>query len=240
MYYEYKIYKINDNKSIIAVSINDIFKFLKSTDAIYSVSIYDLKNNLLLEVNKSQLDILNGQLTSINKDYINQKCGEMKRTCPENSREFEPILMYEDWCDIPPDEYVKNNQYFNQCYRLANLLQHFEAGLTQKKNNFNNPKYPFDPMTRKKISIEELLKVYHQAEDANVDIPPVFMLFMKALYEGLININEALAPEEKEGHISPEYINFINDFNKHVKANEISTEIDQESLDLINQYQNQY
>lgn len=235
----YKIYKIksnNKNTNILATSLASIIPLITSLENITNIEINDIKGNLLLTFDKTQLDILNKQLKIIS----NRKCEEMKRMCPDGSKEFEPILMYEDWCDIPPKEYIKNNEYFNQCYRLSNLLRHFEAGLTQKKNNLNNPKYPFDPITRKKIPLEQLLKIYHQAEDANVDIPPVFTLFIKALYEGLIDINKAMAPEERNGHISAEYTDFINDFNSHVKENELTTEIDQETQELMQNYQFQY
>ncbi len=236
----YKIYKIknsnNKQTSILATSLTSLIPFIIYEDGIANIEINDIKGNLLLTFDKDQLDIVNKQLKLIS----NRKCEEMKKVCPDGSKDFEPILMYEDWCDIPPKEYIKNNEYFNQCYRLSNLLQHFEAGLTQKKNNLNNPKYPFDPITRKKIPLEQLLKIYHQAEDANVDIPPVFTLFIKALYEGLIDINKAMAPEERNGHISPEYTDFINDFNNHVKGNEITTEIDQETQELMMHYQNQF
>lgn len=139
------------------------------------------------------------------------KYNEMKKDCPEPSNEAEP-LTYEDWADIPYQEYVKNDKYLHQCYRLTNLLKHFEAGLTQKKNNVNYPKWPFDPYTRIKIPASELFTLYQQAEKANIPLPPVFRKFVEAVFEGSIDEDLGMAPEEKEGHPSKEYLDFILQF----------------------------
>lgn len=144
-------------------------------------------------------------------DVQSIKYNEMKKDCPEPSNEAEP-LTYEDWADIPYQEYVKNDKYLHQCYRLTNLLKHFEAGLTQKKNNVNYPKWPFDPYTRIKIPASELFTLYQQAEKANIPLPPVFRKFVEAVFEGSIDEDLGMAPEEKEGHPSKEYLDFILQF----------------------------
>jgi hypothetical protein len=227
----YKIYNIN-NKKILATSLNDAFKHFNISNHINSISISDIKQTVTININKGDIDKINTEFESLYKDFKTIKCQEMKKECPEDSKLVDPILMYEEWCDVPYKEYVKNDSYFKECYRLSNLLQHFESVLIRKKNGLNNPKWPFDPITRKKIPLHRLLELYHQSESAELTIPPIFFLFLKAVYEGLIDETQGMAPEEAKGHVSTEYIKFIESFNKNVLPNDTTSDLWQENIDI--------
>lgn len=235
----YKLYKITINSKTILILAENlksaIDNILYTKFPITNIEIYfkPLVQDEGVILDPSMIEKINNDINNTRKKFQNDKCQEMKKSCPKDSEETDPIL-FEDWCDIPYKEYVKNDSDFHECYRLSNLLQHFEAGLTQKKNNNNNPKWPKDPITRKKIPIEKLVKIYNQAQEAEINIPPIFSLFVKAVYEGLIDESKGMAPEEDKDHVSKEYNDFISSFNEHVLPNVMTEEtITEEALEAL-------
>ena len=126
-------------------------------------------------------------------DVQKERCEDMKKTCPEGSKDVDPIMQYEDWCDdIPHQEFVKNNEYLSQCYRLSNLLNAFKAGLEVKKNKAPMPQWPVDPISGVGLSAETLQALYKQAQDAKLEIPELFIKFMNALDAGLFDVEAAI------------------------------------------------
>ena len=152
--------------------------------------VYQVKPKLIEQI-VTVLKEQNPKLIPIN--IQKERCQDMKETCPEGSREVDPIMQYEDWCDdIPYKEFVKNNKYLSQCYRLSNLISAFKAGLEVTKNETPMPQWPVDPITGVGISEEILQALYKQAQDAQIEMPDLFAKFMGALNEGLFDVDAAM------------------------------------------------
>ena len=130
---------------------------------------------------------------STERDIQQKLCAEMKQTCPEGSKDVDPIMQYEDWCDdIPYKEFVKNNEHLTQCYRLSNLIHAFKAGLEATKNDAPMPQWPVDPISGIGLPATELEKLYKQAQEAEIEIPELFVKFMNALQSGLFDVDAAV------------------------------------------------
>jgi hypothetical protein len=134
-------------------------------------------------VNKQMLNKIIKQFKQQNTTSKQQLlCLDMKHNCPEGSKNTDPILMYEDWCDdIPFEEYVKNSAALSQCYRLSNLIQHFVSGLETTRNDNHFPQWPTDPYTRNPIAPEQLRCLYQQALDSKLEISEKFRVFISML-----------------------------------------------------------
>lgn len=150
---------------------------------------YMVKQELIEKIVKT----LKSQNTKTEEQIQQERCLDMKKTCPEGSKEFAPIMQYEDWCDdVPYQEFVKNNKYLSQCYRLTNLIQAFVSGLEAMKGGVPMPQWPTDPFSKNAIPKKELQRLYEQAKEADIEIPPVFEKFINLLDSGAINIKEAM------------------------------------------------
>jgi len=143
-------------------------------------------------------------------DPVQQKrCQEMKKNCPEGSNQVDPIMQYEDWCDdIPYQEFVKQDNYLSQCYRLTNLINAFNSGLEAIKQDNPFPQWPIDPIARIPLSPEKLYDLYTQAQDAKIDIPTHFAKFVQGLRDGQFDVKAAMAGQYIGGtdHINPRYM----------------------------------
>jgi hypothetical protein len=174
-------------------------------------------------------------------DTQKERCEDMKKTCPDGSKDVDPIMQYEDWCDdVPYQEFVKNNEYLSQCYRLSNLLSAFKAGLEVTKNKAPMPQCPVDPISGVGISAETLQTLYKQAQDANLEIPELFIKFMNALDAGLfdveaamkgqyVGITDKISMDYRKGFIEPA-VDLL--FSVQQAASPSSTEQTQEEQDL--------
>ena len=110
-----------------------------------------------------------------------KKCSEMKLICPDESKLEDPIL-YDNWCkEVSYKEYVHNDEFLSQCYKLSGLIQSFEDGLNAKRNEKPFPQWPLDPFTRKIIPPNKLKKLYEQSLKAGINIPKLFFILIKNL-----------------------------------------------------------
>ncbi len=172
---------------------------------------YKVKTDLLEQIittflaqNQRGLAVTGGSAESIQAE----RCKDMKETCPKGSDEFDPILMFEDWCtDIPYTEFVKNDEYLSQCYRLANLLQTFKGQLESERGANPFPIWPHNPITRKALSQQRLEELHAQAIKAEIDIPEIFEKFIKAMKFGSFDIDAAMGGPYigTSDHINPKY-----------------------------------
>jgi len=129
-------------------------------------------------------------------DTQEQRCKDMQKTCPNDA---DPIL-YEDWCeDVPYQEFVKNDEYLSQCYRLSTLIKGFKAGLEATKNETAMPQWPVDPISQVGLPEATLEKLYLQALDAKIKVPELFVKFMDALQAGRFNVEAAMKGQYIEG-----------------------------------------
>lgn len=160
-------------------------------------------------IGKKTIDQLVNKFVIQNEPLLQQiKCSDMKQTCPEGSNETDPIL-YEDWCeDIPYQEYIKPDKYFNMCYRLSNIINSFVAGLESEKNDAPLPQWPRDPITQVPVAPERLNQLLEHAKKANIVIPTVFTTFMDAVNAGQFNVDVAMEGQYigQTDKINPKYM----------------------------------
>lgn len=141
-------------------------------------------------------------------DPQQKACQDMVNTCPDGSKDAEPI-MYEDWCDdIPYQEFVKNDNYLSQCYRLSTLIKTFAGGLTAKKGGNPMPQWPKDVYSNEPIPSDRLIELYNQAVAAKIDIPIEFEKFIDGIKEGLFDEKVAMAGQYigNNDSINPQYL----------------------------------
>jgi hypothetical protein len=192
------------------------------------------KNIKPYNVDRDLIDAIINTFNSQNPILTEQEiqCKDMQNTCPNGSKDADPILQ-EDWCDdIPFKEFVKNDQYLTQCYRLSHLLKTFQHQLESTKNSNPFSQWPNDPFTRNAISPERLNELNKQAKDAGIDIPEVFKHFIQSMNSGKFNVQVAMAGPYigKTDQTNPAYINefvepMINNFQKTLKQEDQDLEL---------------
>ena len=168
---------------------------------------YKVKTELLEQIITAFLVQNQQELAVTAEDIQQERCKDMKETCPEGSRDAEPITA-DDWCDdVPYPEFVKNDEYLSQCYRLTTLLQTFKAQLESQRGNNPFPIWPNEPLTRTALSPQRLQELHAQAIKAEVDIPEIFEKFIKAMNFGSFDIDVAMSGPYigTSDHINPKY-----------------------------------
>jgi len=143
-----------------------------------NIIVSDLEYTLKSEELKSINDIL--KTIRLKEPIEKQKLREMKEKCPDDSKDGDPI-MGEEWEDIPYKEYILNDTYLSQCYRLSTIINSMNGNLTAKKGDTYFPQWPNDPFTRKVIPPERITELFNDAKALQLDIPKHLEIFVKNL-----------------------------------------------------------
>jgi hypothetical protein len=198
-----------DNKSIDNIKANTFLQAIKNYLLWKGL---DIQNGALIKTITGPIDIPEELVKKINTTIRlqNNLADKMKLTCPDGSKDTDPI-MFEEWNNIPLQEYIKNDEYLSQCYRLSDLLTLFESSLQSKVNDNPWPVWPNDPFTRVSLPIETLIELHNKAELLNLQIGPLFTKFVKVLINpGKVDLKQGMiGPENKNdntGKVRKEYI----------------------------------